>query len=94
MIRFFKPCHQNTYMLPEEDLNVCHQNTYMLPEEEIKPCHQNTYMLPEEDLNVWHKTHTASFSTNYDGSAPMKEVEGAKRMSARSIAHRNVRHIK
>ena len=31
---------------------------------------------------------------DYDGSAPMMEVEGAKRMFARSIANRNVRYMK
>ena len=59
-----------------------------------KPCHWNKENLSEEDFNIWYEIHKASCSTNYDGSAPMMEVEGAKRMFARSIANRNVRYMK
>ena len=57
-----------------------------------KPCHWNKPS--EEDFNIRYETRKASCSTNYDWSAPMMEVEGAKQKFARSIANRNVRYMK
>ena len=59
-----------------------------------KPCQQNKDTLSEADFKVWHENHKSSCSANYEGSAPMMEVEGAQRMFNRSIANRSVRYMK
>ena len=42
---------------------------------------------------MWYENHKSSSSANYEGSAPMMDVDGAKRMFNRSIANRRVRYM-
>ena len=58
-----------------------------------KPCQQNKETLSEVDFKIWYENHKSSCSANYEGSAPMMEVEGARRMFDRSLKNRCVRYI-
>ena len=59
-----------------------------------KPCQQHNKVLSADDFTIWYEKHKDDCAANYDGSAPMMEVEGTKRMFERSITNRNVRYIK
>ena len=45
-----------------------------------------------QKLEEWLGTHEESCPVNYTGTAPVMEVEGAKRMFERSITNRNIRY--
>ena len=59
-----------------------------------KPCQRSKENLSEEDFDLWYTMHQKSCSTNYAGSAPMMEVEGAKGIFGRSISNRKLRYLK
>ena len=61
---------------------------------QCKPCQRSKESLSEEDFDVWYTIHQKGCSMNYAGSAPMIEVEGAKRISGRSISNRKLRYLK
>lgn len=58
-----------------------------------KPCDQKKKILSADEFHIWFENHTVSCSANYEGSAPMMEVEGAKRIFKRSIESRKVRYM-
>ena len=59
-----------------------------------KPCQQHKEKLTPDDFDVWYEGHKQNWVANYEGSAPMMEVVGAKRIFERSIASRKLRYIK
>ena len=58
-----------------------------------KPCQQNKITMTEAEFKRWCENHKSSCSSNYEGSAPVMDVEGAQRMFNRSIANRCVRYM-
>ena len=58
-----------------------------------KPCQQNKITMTEAEFKRWYENHKSSCSSNYEGSPPMIEVEGAQRMFNRSTANRCVRYM-
>ena len=59
-----------------------------------KPCQQHKEKLTPHDFDVWYEGHKQTCVANYEGSAPMMEVVGAKRIFERSITSRKLRNIK
>ena len=59
-----------------------------------KPCQQHKEKLTPDDFDVCHEGHKQNCVANYEGSAPMMEVVGAKRIFERSISSRKLRYIK
>ena len=58
-----------------------------------KPCQRSRETISEEDFDIWYTIHQKICSMNYAGSAPMMEVDGAKRIFARYISNR-LRYLK
>ena len=59
-----------------------------------KPCQQHEEKLTPDDFDVWYEGHKQNCVANYEGSALMMEVVGAKRIFERSITSRKLRYIK
>ena len=59
-----------------------------------KPYQQHKEKLTPDDFDVWYEGHKQNCVANYEGSAPMMEVVGAKRIFERSITSRKLRYIK
>ena len=58
-----------------------------------KPCQQHKGKLTPHDFDVWYEGHKQNCVANYEVSAPMMEVVGAKRIFERSITSRKLRSI-